>query len=100
MWKVKFLLDWAHHSTTGVRSQAEGRFTQPAASAAHEADGVDEDGFAYSILPAPMASPGEEWCLKGAKEAVSEGSDGTVAILDTGRATAMCSRYAFHRMKH
>ena len=29
MWKVKFLLGWAHHSTTGVRSQAEGRFTMP-----------------------------------------------------------------------
>ena len=27
MWKVKFLLGWAHDSTTGVRSQAEGRFT-------------------------------------------------------------------------
>ena len=30
MWKVKFLLGWAHHSTTGVRSQAEGRFTHNA----------------------------------------------------------------------
>ena len=28
MWKIKFLLGWAHHSTTVVRSQAEGRFTK------------------------------------------------------------------------
>ena len=27
MWKVKFLLGWPHPSPTGVRSQAEGRFT-------------------------------------------------------------------------
>ena len=29
MWKVKFLLGWPHPSPTGVRSQAEGRFTLP-----------------------------------------------------------------------
>ena len=55
---------------------------------------------AYSaVLPPHMASPDEEWCLKGTKEALSEGSDGTVMILDTGCMKAMCSRYAFHHMK-
>ena len=71
---------------------------QPAISAAHEADGVDEDDFAYSavFLPAPMASPGEEWCLKGTKEAASEG---LTAQHDLGYMMLKDSRYAFQHVK-
>ena len=50
---------------------------------AHEADEVDEEGFAYSVAPlhGPTASIGEERCLKGAREALQEGMDSTVMIL-------------------
>ena len=70
----------------GVRVQRRRARPQPTASATREADGIDEDSFGYSgvFLPAHMASPGEEWCLKGTKEAASEGSDGAVMILDVG----------------
>ena len=46
-----------------------------------------------------MASPREEWRLKGTEEAASEGSDGTVVILDAGCTKAMCACYAFQHMK-
>ena len=46
-----------------------------------------------------MTSPDEEWCLKGTKEALNGGSDGTVMILDTGCTKDMCSRHALHYMK-
>ena len=83
------------------QSRKKGK-AQPTTSAAHDAEGVDDDGFAYSavVLPAHMASQDDEWCLKGAKEAAGEDSDGTVMILDTGCTKAMCSRHAFYYMKH
>ena len=47
-----------------------------------------------------MASQDHECCLQGTKEVASEGSDGTVMILDTGCTKAMRSRHAFYHMKH
>ena len=65
--------------------------SQPASSAAHEADAVDDDGFAYNAISShDMVSSNNEWRLKGAKEAQDEENDGTFMILDAG-----C-----HLMKH
>ena len=76
--------------------------SQPASSPAHEAEAVDEDGFAYSAisLPPDMVSFNNEWCLKGAKESQGKEDEGTVMILDTGCTKAMRNRHAYHYMKH
>ena len=52
---------------------------QPAASAVHEVDEVDEKGFAYSVVPLHdlMVSNDEDWCCEGAKEAPQECAVGT-----------------------
>ena len=38
--------------------------------------------------------------LKCIQEAMQEGMDSTVMILDTGCTKAMCSRYAYHQMRN
>ena len=47
-----------------------------------------------------MASQDNAWSLKGAREAASGDSDGTVMILDTRRTKSMCSRHVFYYMEH
>ena len=47
-----------------------------------------------------VVSLNSEWCLKGTKEAQTKEDEGTIMILDTGCTKAMCSRHAYHYMKH
>ena len=57
-----------------LQSKKKGN-AQPTTSAVHEVDEVDEEGFAYGVIPLhdPAVSIGDEWRVKSTQEAMQEG---------------------------